>query len=122
MEQLAIPGGRADPVIGRILPRIIPDAVDLIGEAGEVGAATLWHRLAQRNDALTKPLAIAGAAGDDAHTDRPNHDERDGKSRCQEHGRAPKVLRCRERGRTCTHRTQRTDPVKPALARSMAAG
>ena len=78
MKQLAIPGGRADPVVGRVLTRLIPDAVNLVGGAGSVPAAALRHRLAERDHALAELLAIsAGAAPDQACADRANRQKQD---------------------------------------------
>ena len=59
MEQLAIPGGGADAVIGRVLARPVPDAVHLVGIAGAVDAAAFGHRLAHGDHPLAEPLAIA---------------------------------------------------------------
>ena len=115
MKQLAIPGRRADPVVGRVLARLIPDAIDLVGDTGGVPAAALRHRLAERDDALAELLAIsAGAAPDQACADRANRQKQDEETERREGGHAPNEPRRRERARTFTHPTQGNDPVTQA--------
>ena len=62
MEQFAIPGRAADPVVAGLFPRLIPDAGDLIGLADLVVAAAFRHRLPERDDALAERRAVVPAA------------------------------------------------------------
>jgi hypothetical protein len=62
MEQLAIPGGAADAVVGRILARRVNEPRDLIGLADLVMPAAFGHGLAERNDAFAERLSVAAPA------------------------------------------------------------
>src|SRR5262245_66033949 len=62
VEQLAIPGGAADAVVGRVFARRVNQPRDLIGLADLIIAPAFWHRLAERNDALAERLSVAAAA------------------------------------------------------------
>src|SRR5262245_3378109 len=61
-EQLAIPGGAADGVVGRVLARRGNDPRDLIWLADLIVAPALWHRLTERNDRRAERLSVAAPA------------------------------------------------------------
>jgi hypothetical protein len=59
MKQLAIPGGAADTVVGRVFAWRVNEASDLIGLADLVIAAAFGHGLTKRNDAFAERLSVA---------------------------------------------------------------
>jgi hypothetical protein len=62
MEQLAVPGGAADTIVGRVFARCVDEAGDLIGLADLVVAAAFRHGLTEGNDALAERLSVAAPA------------------------------------------------------------
>jgi hypothetical protein len=76
MEQLAIPGGAADTVVGRVLARRVNEPRDLIGLADLVIAAAFGHGLTQRNNALAERLSVAAPAASAKAKSKSGADEK----------------------------------------------
>src|SRR5262245_53063176 len=62
MEQLAIPGGAADAVVGWVLARRVNEPLDLIGLADLIIAPAFRHGLTEGNNALAERLSVAAPA------------------------------------------------------------
>jgi hypothetical protein len=78
MEQLAIPGGAADTVIGRVLARRVNQPRDLVGLADLVVASAFGHGLTEGNNALAERLSVAApaAAAEGESNGRAKHKRR----------------------------------------------
>src|SRR5262245_10964569 len=62
MEQLAIPGGAADAIVGPVFARRVNQPRDLIGLADLIVASAFGHGLTEGNNALAERLSVAAPA------------------------------------------------------------
>src|SRR5262245_30551439 len=89
MEQLAVPGGTADSVVGRVFAWRVNEARDLIGLADLIISSAFGHGLSEGNNAPAERLSVAAPAATAKEKGKSGADEKRRGKRAQAYATNP---------------------------------